>query len=226
MIDLYSGTPGSGKSLRAAIAIKWALMMGRPVIANFDFAFQKIKHRKSEFKKINTWELKPSDLIEFSKSFFDGKRVKEDKILLVIDECQLIFNARDWGNKDRAAWLSFFTQHRKFGFHVILIAQYDQMIDKQIRALIEYEHIHRKLSNFGIRGKLLSLVFGGNAFVAVRVWYPLKTKVDSEIYHARRSIYGLYDTYTQLDKPPEVVKDKQKAKKEATVNPLGGHPEG
>ena len=70
----------------------------------------------------------------------------------------------------------FFSQHRKYGYDVTLIAQFDRMIDKQLRGLIEYEYIHRKLSNYGFGGKIMSLIFGGNTFVVVQMWYPLKLK--------------------------------------------------
>ena len=36
VLKLYSGTPGSGKSLDVARKIYHALRYGRPVIANFD----------------------------------------------------------------------------------------------------------------------------------------------------------------------------------------------
>ena len=79
----------------------------------------------------------------------------EDQILLVIDESQLIFNARDWQKAGREKWLSFFSQHRKYGYHIILVAQFDRMIDRQIRSLIEYEYVHRKVGNYGIKGRAL-----------------------------------------------------------------------
>ena len=82
----------------------------------------------------------------------------EDSILLIIDEAQMLFNPRDWNAKDRIEWLKFFQVHRHFGFSIILVSQSDMMLDKQIRALIEYEEIHRKVSNYGIRGYLLMLL--------------------------------------------------------------------
>lgn len=81
------------------------------------------------------------------------------------------------------------------GYHVILVAQFDRMIDRQIRSLIEYEFIHRKVSNFGLAGKIMSSVALGRLFVAVQMWYPLKEKVGSEFFVARPSLYRLYDTY-------------------------------
>lgn len=198
MIDLYSGTPGSGKSLHTASYVYWRLKTGNPVIANFEIATDKISKKPLPFHYWPNWELDPKKLIEFSYQYFEGKPVKEDKITLIIDECQLIFNAREWNKKGRDEWLSFFTQHRKYGYHVILIAQFDQMIDKQIRSVIEYEYVHRKVSNFGIQGKLLSLFFGGRTFVAVKVWYPLNQKVGSEFFHARKRLFRLYDTYSHF----------------------------
>ena len=59
--------------------------------------------------------------------------------MVIIDECQIIFNCRDFGRKDRGAWVTLFSQHRKLGFNFILITQNDRMLDKQIRALVETE---------------------------------------------------------------------------------------
>lgn len=195
MIYLYSGTPGSGKSLHTSRVIYWTLKRGYPVIANFCINTGKIKKAKGEFREVTNDSLTPKHLIDYAMEYFHGERVKEGKILLVIDECQLIFNAREWNIKGRNEWLSFFTQHRKFGYDVILVAQFDRMIDRQIRALIEYEQIHRKVSNFGIKGKILSAFCLGNLFVSVKVWYPMKEKVSSDFFIAHKKYYSLYDTF-------------------------------
>ena len=195
MIYLYSGTPGSGKSLHTASVIYWTLRRGLPVISNFAINTGRIKRAKGEFQEIENDNLKPDYLIDYSIDYFQGSKVKEGTILLVIDECQLIFNAREWNIKGRNEWLSFFTQHRKYGYDVILVAQFDRMIDRQIRALIEYEQIHRKVSNYGIKGKILSAFCFGNLFVSVKVWYPMKERVGSEFFVAHKKYYSLYDTF-------------------------------
>ena len=206
MISLYSGTPGAGKSLHLA----YRLCNGRkykkaPSIGNFSCDFSCIKNPKGSFLYIDNAFLTPERLITFSKNYSDyvGRRVKEGEILLVIDECQIMFNARDWGQKNRAAWCSFFTQHRKLGYEVILVAQFDRMLDRQIRSLIEYEWIHRKVSNFGIQGKLIALLFGGKIFVAVKVWYPLKQKVGSEFFMYHKKYSEIYDTYALFSSPKD-----------------------
>lgn len=201
MISLYSGTPGSGKSLHVAKTIYWWVRAGNPCICNFPVATEKIKlSRKQDFHFVREDELTPEYLVKFAKDFIkkNGKP-KEGSILLVIDECQRIFNARDWGQKGRADWLSFFTLHRHLGYDIILIAQFDRMLDRQIRALIEYQYIHRKVSNFGWKGKLLSLLAFGNLFVTVKIWYPMKEKTGSEWYRAKKMYYGLYDTFAMFD---------------------------
>lgn len=202
MIELYSGTPGSGKSLHAAESVYWRLRKGRPVIANFQIEPGYIKGYKNNFYYVPNDKITPGVLYDFSNSYFGEQRnsFKEDSILLVFDECQLLFNARSWGSADRAGWLSFFTQHRKYGYLIILIAQNDRMLDRQVRSLIEYENIHRKLSNFGKLGKFFkAFCLGKEVFIAVRRWYPLKEKVDSYLFTANKKYYRLYNTRAIFD---------------------------
>ncbi len=204
MIVLYSGTPGSGKSLDAARTIRNWVRRGAPVICNFPVNVDSIRSRKE--KNFHFWSnemLSPDKLVAFSKSHFEGKRCKEDSILLIIDEAQLLFNARDWSQKGRDRWTWFFTMHRHFGFFIILCAQFDRMLDRQVRCLIEYEFIHRKVTNYGWRGALLSLLMLSpmNLFVKVKVWYPMKEKVGSEFYRKSARYYKLYDTFALLDAP-------------------------
>lgn len=197
MISLYSGTPGSGKSLHCArTIINWS-RWGSPVIGNFTVDLS--KYKRADFTYCPNHEMSPDYFIKFKLDRYGEKNIPEGSMLIVIDECQLLFNARDWQQTGRNKWLSFFTQHRKFGYDIILIAQFDRMVDRYIRSLIEYEYIHRKMSNFGWQGKMLSLVFGGKTFIAVKRWYPLKEKVGSEIFHARKSLYSIYDSYATFD---------------------------
>lgn len=200
MITLYSGTPGSGKSLHTAQVIYNRLRFQKPVIANFNIALSKIKKsRDCDFISIDNTELTPQFLRDYSKEYFKNHKFKEGSIMLVLDECQLIFNAREWNVKGRSEWLGFFTNHRKYGFDILLIAQFDRMIDRQIRSVIEYEVIHRKVSNFGFGGKCLSLACGGNLFVGVRMWYPLKERIGADYFKCSKKYYSIYDTFNTFD---------------------------
>lgn len=150
---------------------------------------------------VNNTYLTPEFLIWFSDEYqkrSKKKRLSEGEILLVVDECQLIFNTRAWNDDDRAGWISFLSQHRKIGYEVILVAQNFEMVDKQIRALVEYEVNHRKVVNMGIGGKILNAVSGGNLHVSVTFYTPTKLKTNVEWFRADRKTYLLYDTYTRF----------------------------
>lgn len=193
MIYLYSGTPGSGKSLHAAERIAAWSRLGSPVICNFECNLEKFKRAK--FTYLSNSKLTPKALIQISRDHFKGKTIKEGSLLLIVDEAQILFNAREWNKPGQKEWIEFFTQHRKYGYDIILIAQFDRMLDRQIRSLLEYEYIHRKMSCFGIQGKLMSLFFGGSTIMCVKYWYPIKEKISSELLHARKRHFQIYDTY-------------------------------
>ena len=200
LIYLYSGTPGSGKSLHMARIICNSLGAGFSCVCNFQINLDKIRHKKGEFVFRDNAALSPAFLREYADNYFSSSKLsvkkKEGKIRLFIDEAQLLFNSRDWGKADRAEWLSFFTQHRHLGYDIFLVAQFDRMLDRQIRSLIEYEIIHRKVNNFGIPGKVFGLLAMGQLFCAVKVWYPMHEKVGSEFFKCRRKYYSLYDTHS------------------------------
>lgn len=198
-ISLYSGTPGSGKSLDATDRIRRRLKRGLPVIANYALDRSKIPNPEL-FHFVDNEDLTPSFLAGFACEWFRDHPFGEDRVLIVIDECQLLFNSRDWRDKARPAWLSFFQQHRHMGFSILLIAQYSEMIDKQIRANIEYEYLHRKVSNFGIVGWLLSLFVGGKAHVCIQRYYPTGSKLGTRWFIARKRVFQMYDSYAMFDR--------------------------
>lgn len=204
MIELFSGTPGSGKSLHLAQIMKnWIHLYKAPVIGNFNFNSAACRPRGyGGYLMLDNMELSPDFLIKFSDKYKNERkwdRVPEEHILLVIDECQLLFNAREWNKSNRADWISFFTQHRKFGYRIILVAQFKEMIDKQIRAVLEYELIHRKVKNIGKGGQLLSFVSGGGLHVCLKMYCPLNEKVGQQFFKADKNLFALYDSYTRFD---------------------------
>lgn len=199
MIYLYSGTPGSGKSLHMARVIYYTLLRNKPVLCNFEINEKRVKHADRFVYKVNT-ELTPEYLMQYSRDYFEGRAVREGEITLFIDEAQMMFNARNWDARGRDAWNKFFQVHRHFGYDIILVAQFDRMIDRQIRSLIEYEVIHRKVSNFGWKGKLLCVfMLAPHLFCSVKVWYPMKQQTGQEFFRASKKYFRLYDTYAAFD---------------------------
>lgn len=216
MIEAYTGTPGSGKSYHAVYDMVERIKWGHPVITNIPLNLGKIKEKRAScyvFKE--TFEMQDENFIlwlkEFSSELCEEKklsRLPEDYIFLVIDEAQLIFNCRDWQDKNRKLWTSFFQLHRKYGYHVILITQMSKMLDKHIQGLLEYEIIHRKFSNFGLKGIFLSfLLLSPNLFACVRMWAAMRTRIDCKIIRYSNRIGKYYNTNTDFSIEKKEIKN-------------------
>lgn len=197
MITLYSGTPGSGKSLHATRDIRDALKYKRQyVIANYDMVIA--DDCEQNFTYCPNDLLRPTLLKRCAQSLWTVQDFRENGLLLVIDEAQLLFNSRSWREADRMEWIEFFSQHRKYGYDVVLIAQSDVMIDKQFRELLEYEVNHRKVGNYGLWGKTISIFALGNLFYACRYYYVGHTKIDGEFFRATKKVMSMYDSYVSF----------------------------
>ena len=194
-IWLYTGTPGSGKSFHAAKDIERRLRRGGGLICNFPVNTGFVKKCRAHVEYWDNSELTAERLVAYALEHH--RMGKEGQALVVIDECQIIFNCRDFGRKARNAWVTFFSQHRKLGFNVILITQSDRMLDKQIRSLVEEEVKHRKLNNYGFGGMFLTLFsFGRTWFIAINYWYGgNKLKLGYSVFPYRKRYSSLYDSY-------------------------------
>lgn len=202
MISFYSGTPGSGKSLMMAREVeKWVKVLKHDVISNVplnrDFIVGKCKKCGDIVYKTNA-ELTVDYLISYSKK--NHVKGKESQTLIVIDEAQMIFSPTAVKLKSqedksyRQRWLNFFTLHRHYGYDIIIISQFDKLIDPQIRCLFEYNFIHRKANNFGTIGKLLT-IFRIPLFCQVQRWYGLNQLCGKKYYTYSKKYSKYYDTY-------------------------------
>lgn len=194
MISIYTGTPGSGKSYHAARDIVGRLKKGGGLICNFPINEKAVRKCKSH---VEYWD--NSELTAQRLSAYALERHKigvEGQCLVVIDECQVIFNCRD-GRKDRMEWINLFSQHRKMGFDFILITQHDRMMDRQIRYLVENEVKHRKLNNYGFGGAMLSLLtLRSTWFIGIEYWYGgNKLQLNQQMFRYQRKYEKIYDSY-------------------------------
>lgn len=193
MIILYSGTPGSGKSLHLAKDIYKRLNAKKynNVIANFNVNLSIIKSKNYKFIYKPNEELTPDFFIQYARE--NHVHGVENQTLVCIDESQLIWNAREWQkNLNRGKWIEFFSVHRHFGFDFILVSLYDRMLDKQIRCLVEYEVKHRKVSN----SKLSTIIpFELPYFTAVKTWYGDNERISGEFFSYSKKFGSFYDSY-------------------------------
>lgn len=192
MIALFTGSVGSGKSYHALVeGLKRVYAIPkRYVIANFPLVYERGKRGDREKERWHFWEeITPEKLVSFSIE--KGIYGKEGMCLIIIDEAGCMFNARDWQVKavERAKWIKFFSQSRKLGFDVILVAQSDRMIDRQIRDLAEYEVRHFAMKRYWLLSWLPVRLH-----CAVWFWYHTKMKGTADPFIIRMKIAKKYDT--------------------------------
>lgn len=204
MIYLYSGTPGSGKSLHSAYDI-WANLRTykRKVICNFDINVDALcdrRHKKADIESrltvVDNQELTVKFLRRYARK--NHKYKGEFQTLLIIDECANKFNPREFQRGDRNEWVTFFLQHRKLGFDIILITQGDRLIDRQIRLCIEIERQHLAMRNYKTFGWILTLFFG-KMFVYTDKWYCARMFLGRGMFRLNKKKAKIYDTFMFFD---------------------------
>jgi zona occludens toxin (predicted ATPase) len=197
MLYLYTGTPGSGKSYHATYLCHHATKRGVNILANF---FVKLSPKQEHYFFFCPLE---KMTVEYFINFHREHHVegKESQTIIIIDEASVLFNAREYGRKDRSDWLKFFSQHRKLGYDIILISQIDRMLDRQIRGNVEIQKLHRKLTNWGFKGWIIALLTG-KKFVCINKWYQIDSKkdsrIDTEYFSIKKKIADSYDTFSMF----------------------------
>lgn len=177
-------------------------------VPNYHWLNNGYKGTTAFFEKNGTYDGKTGNrfsyldgLRGFALAFHKRNRkgqIEENQTLLVLDECQELFNTRTWNKEDRLEWASFFREHRKYGFDVYLISQDDKVIDKQIRSILQFEYEHRALKYYKLFGKILSFLAGGNLFVCIKRNYSVKGKeahISSKYFKGKKKFYNFYDSY-------------------------------
>lgn len=205
-IHIYTGTPGSGKSLHAASDIRFELTRRnpRPVIANFPLSDSAPvpDQNRSYYTYLPNEDMSATRIQSLCNRYWDssGRPFREDYITLFVDECQLLFNSRLWSQKSRMSYLEFLSQSRKYGVKVVLIAQATKMVDNQFRMLIEIEHNHRRISSMGPAGALLAAPLGGRLFLIVRYLYQCNERLGMQLFRGVRRDLLMYDSYARFDR--------------------------
>lgn len=233
MINFFTGTPRSGKSLHMAMVIDKQLRKGKNVIANFEINERTYKRfNKKHPGKLGKFIYVSNTqwLTNTYKPYYDGEKrrcvdppkerfsyidglygfaqnfhkrnyrdqIIEGQTLLVLDECQDLFNPRSWNRKDRLKWCSFFREHGKYGYEVYLISQDESVLDKQIRHVLQYEFVHRCINNYKLSGRILGFIMGGRLFVYVKKMKGVRSKdaiVERKFFTGQQKYYEYYDSY-------------------------------
>lgn len=205
VMNCYTGTPGSGKSLHLARDCMDYLRFGKDVICNFECKKEIIENESKGFlgklfrggRKYGKYIFKSNQeitvqyLVSYALKYH--KKGVENQTLLAIDECHILFNSRDWNMGDRNKWILFFTEHRKMGYNIILVTPNIRMIDKQIRGVFENEVTHRCINQY----KLMWLL-PRKTFVAITKWIGNRVKMSTEFFTYTKKCGQFYDSYATL----------------------------
>lgn len=220
MIQIIQGTPGSGKSAIATVDMLEFLQSGGVVACNYDL-IPGWQHKLARLVPRVRWGLLDAKKVAASywrRAFKIGThdtvyqlseklkdivkpnkrgRVPEGSGRLYLDEGQLLFNSRDW--QKNQGFIEFFTQHRKLGWDVYIIAHTEDMIDKQIRGLIEYETRLRNISKIKPLG--LFPLWPYPAFFAITRYAGISAGAGNIAW---RRLYRLRPEYAELYDSMEV----------------------
>ena len=212
MITLFSGTPGSGKSLMIAREILFEIRIKkRNVICcnmsvNEDYVRKSPDAAKIVFAPSYNYLQHPYPFYEYAKKYHT--KGKEGQTLIIFDEVQELLSPKVCQMKMKTNkayvpdWLTFFSQHRHLGFDVYFVTQYDRMLVHDIRYLVEYNNIHRKIRNNGDMGFLLStfmrVFLGKELFVQINKWNGSNEKIGQRFYTYSKKFNKVYDSYKKF----------------------------
>jgi len=208
VIYLVDGVPGAGKTYYACRRIEQDLCAGKVVCTNValkpDWAWRVAganparrmnrSARNNRARELERRLLYSDDLAELFRVRTEG--TAEGRAVMVLDEAHRWLNSRSWaGQKGRAEIIAWFTGHRHYGFDVFLITQYVDMVDKQVRNLVEYRVRLRNLKRerfCGVR------VIPTNLFAAITELHGGKKDVNvvgRDFYRLQGRVAGMYDTH-------------------------------
>lgn len=145
-----TGTRGAGKSLVAVARIRDYIQRGLPVATNLDLALDKLVSSPPTAPVIRMPDRPTAD-------DFDGLPVVHDSGdesrngAIVLDECAVWLNAREWSGGDRQRIIDWLLQSRKRGWDLYFIVQAVGLLDKQARdTLFDYKVVCRRLDRLKI----------------------------------------------------------------------------
>jgi len=213
-VYIVTGELGSGKSLQAVNKIREALQGGRRVATNMNIRVERLVSSRKRFElyRLPDWPTL-ADLVALGKGH-EGKFDEKKFGLIVLDELATFMNSREWqgegkdGKKIRLDLINWFRHARKLRWHLILLSQDIESLDKQVRAALA-EHVVRckRLDRFTV--PLLStltkmLGFGAVSLPQVHlgiVRYGSHLNapvVDKWWLPDAKSLHGAYDTEQKI----------------------------
>lgn len=202
MIELYTGAPGSYKSYHATAKgiQKISAFKNNHVVANYPVKPKKKGRDRGEWCFVDNDDLTPEFLVK--RSLVEGYYGHEGSCLLIIDESGIFFNSRDWQIKgeERKEWIKFFALSRHYGYDVILVAQDERMVDRQIRSMAEF-----KVKHVNLRSYVWLKWIPWKAFASVSFWSGGSFRGNAVLGVFNPWVAKRYDTIRAFNASPEMI---------------------
>lgn len=210
MIEVFEGRLGGGKTYSAVSRIARHLAQGGTVVTNIRVIREALwafvcEVYGVEFEHEQLWSLSNEKIAEFHRHVPWGAlrgSGENLRVLVVVDEAHLYFNARDWSTCSREL-LAFLTQSDKVSVDIIFISQSALNIDKQFARLVQYIWRFRDLSKWKIPG--LGISYPLNQILCVQNDYDGKTILDRKFVQKDKRIFGCYETAALLTDFPNTA---------------------
>jgi len=205
-----TGTRGAGKTLVAVARIRDYIERGLPVATNIHLDLAKLVHRPPGAAVYRMPDRPTAEDFDALPTIHDTG-IEEKNGALVLDECAVWLNAREWGDKDRQQIIDWLLHSRKRGWDLYFIVQSEGLLDKQARTtLFDYRVVCRRLDRMRIPGfgrliQALSLGFLNGNMPQVHLgqvaygFGPGAPHADTWFYRGR-DLYQAYRT-TQILSP-------------------------
>jgi len=172
MINIFVGRPGTGKTYTLVKEALRAVRQGRDVYSNFHLDFSSINPELN--KRLHFWD-----------SIDQLVRIKQG--LILVDECQIYFNSRDWKNLPARVQYKF-QQHRKQGLDIYGAVQNIKRIDTVIRELV----------NWVFEVRRVGIIFVQTRYIIDDIDKARRQGYGTKIYFLRKKIACCYDTFQEI----------------------------
>ncbi len=156
---VITGTRGAGKSLVAVARLREYIDAGKPVATNIDLDLGKLLRSPPRAQVIRMPDRPLAEDFEALPTVHDTG-VEDRNGAIVLDECAVWLNAREWNGGDRQRVIDWLLHSRKRGWDLFFIVQDIGLLDKQARTtLFDYRVTCKRLDRLKIPflGKLLKL---------------------------------------------------------------------
>src|ERR1700677_4422161 len=219
MIEIFEGRIGGGKTYTAIERIANVLAQGEVVCTNIRLKWDGLramiaKRARVEIEPDQVIQLGNDKISEFHRHvpWGDLRGSGKTRVLVVVDEAHLFFNARDWGKANREL-LAFLTQSDKVSVDVIFISQSALNIDKQFMRLVLFIWRFRDLSKWHVPG--LGIKYPFDQILQCQYDYDGNTLLNRWFRKKNTMVFNCYETAALLTEFPtlEGIANKRELKK-------------